>query len=123
MVERRSLFVALACLGVFPALAENIDPGEIGEQYAWGENVGWLNAEPLGNGGPGVEVEDFALTGWMWGENIGWVSLSCENTATCTSTGYGVTNDGLGSLGGYAWGENVGWIRFDPLGAPMIDAS
>ncbi len=93
---------------------ENIDPANDDHQYAWGENVGWINAEPSGDGGPGIEVRDFRLTGWMWGENIGWVSLTCENTASCATTQYGVTNDGFGVLSGFAWSENAGWIRFDP---------
>ena len=92
--------------------AENIDPDEDGSQYAWGENVGWFNAEPHGDGGPGVQVEDAKLTGYLWAENIGWVSLSCENTSSCATVNYGVTNDGSGNLSGYAWGENVGWISF-----------
>ena len=96
-------------LAAGPALAENIDPDGKGSSFAWGENVGWLNAEPGGNGGPGLEVEDFRVTGSMWGENIGWVSFSCENTGTCGTTSYGVTNDG-GVLGGWAWAENAGWI-------------
>ena len=45
-------------------------------------------------------------------ENTGWVSLSCQNTATCGATSYGVTNDGEGTLAGYGWAENVGWISF-----------
>lgn len=92
--------------------AENIDPDDDGSQYAYGENVGWLNAEPSGDRGPGVEVINTALTGYMWGENIGWVSLSCENTTSCGAVDYGVTNDGRGNLSGYAWAENVGWISF-----------
>lgn len=90
--------------------AENIDPGNVDEQYAYSENTGWINAEPLGDGGSGVEVFDDKLTGWMWGENIGWISLSCENTASCGTVDYGVTNDGDGHLGGYAWSENTGWV-------------
>lgn len=54
----------------------------------------------------------YKLRGWMYGENIGWVSLSCENTASCGTVDYGVTNDGDGRLGGYAYSENVGWISF-----------
>ena len=56
----QSPFVVLAALGVVLALtaagvlAENIDPFSDGSKYAWGENVGWINAEPCGNGGPGV---------------------------------------------------------------------
>jgi len=91
--------------------AENIDPNNNGSQYAWGENVGWLNAEPLGEGGPGVQVEELKLTGYIWAENIGWISLSCENTSSCSQVDYGLTNDGAGVLTGYAWGENVGWIN------------
>lgn len=97
--------------------AENIDPDNDGSQYAYGENVGWLNGEPDGDGGPGVEVSDFELTGYIWGENIGWVSLSCENTSSCGDVSYGVTNDGLGNLLGYGWAENAGWINFAPAGA------
>jgi len=65
------------------AIAENIDPGGDGSKYAWAENIGWINAEPSGNGGPGVQVSDFEVTGYMWGENAGWISLSCRNGATC----------------------------------------
>ncbi|MCD4718346.1 MAG: hypothetical protein K8S13_00595 [Desulfobacula sp.] len=99
------------------ATAENIDPSALDSQYAYGENVGWFNAEPLGNGGPGTEVEDTKLTGYIWAENIGWVSLSCENTNSCLDgITYGIDNDGEGNLSGYAWGENVGWINFAPTG-------
>ena len=59
-----------------------------------------------------VQVDDFAVSGWMWGENIGWVSLSCRNTSSCAAASYGVVNDGLGHLSGDAWSENAGWIRF-----------
>ena len=94
------------------AAAENIDPDNDGSQYAHTENVGWCNAEPSGNGGPGVQVGDDELSGWMWGENIGWVSLSCKNTLSCATKNYGVTNNGSGTLSGYGWGENVGWLSF-----------
>lgn len=92
--------------------AENIDPYNLGEQYGWSENIGWLNAEP--SAGSGMQVTGKKVTGWVWGENIGWINLSCENNGTCTSANYGVVNDGAGNLSGFAWGENVGWINFDP---------
>jgi hypothetical protein len=92
----------------------NIDPQDEGYKYAYGENVGWLNLKPGGNGGPGVEVGSSYLTGYIWGENIGWISLSCLNTENCaTVNNYGVVNDGAGNLLGDAWAENVGWINFD----------
>ena len=92
--------------------AENMDPDGTDARYGWGENIGWLNAEPSGNGGPGVEVADSKLTGYIWSENIGWISLSCENIGSCGTVDYGVLNDGSGTLSGYAWSENAGWISF-----------
>ena len=94
-------------------IAENINPGNDGSKYAWAENLGWINAQPGGPGGPGVHVSASGLTGWMWSENAGWISLSCANTS-CGPVAYGVTNDGCGTLAGYAWSENLGWINFAP---------
>ena len=94
--------------------AENVDPYNDEMQYAYGENVGWLNFEP--SQGPGVTVSDANLTGFIWAENIGWINLWPENYG-------GVSNDGAGNLSGYAWGENVGWINFSPnYGGVTIDA-
>ena len=111
---RARIVAALVLLSVawWPAIAENVDPGDDGSQYAWAENVGWLNAEPGGDGGAGMQVAGAGLSGWVWGENIGWISLTCENRSTCATVDYGVTNDVTGQLGGFAWGENVGWISF-----------
>jgi hypothetical protein len=92
--------------------AENIDPYQDNSQYAWGENIGWLNFEP--SQGPGVEASDARLTGYVWAENIGWINLSCRNGDTCGNVEFGVVNDGSGQLSGFAWGENVGWINFNP---------
>ena len=95
-------------------LAENVDPYNDGSQYAYGENVGWLNFEP--NQGPGVQVSSGAVQGFVWAENIGWINLSPTNYG-------GVANDGPGNLSGYAWGENVGWINFNPTsGGVAIDS-
>lgn len=94
------------------AVAENIDPENDDHQYSYGENVGWLNADPATSGENGVDVDDGALTGYIWAENIGWISLSCENTGSCSTVEYGVVNDGSGNLSGYAWSENTGWINY-----------
>ena len=104
------LLVGLAGGSAFAT--DNIDPSDNGAQYAWGENTGWLNAEPGGDGGPGVFVEDDGVSGYLWSENTGWVSLSCLNNATCGTRDYGVSNDSNGNLAGYAWSENAGWISF-----------
>jgi hypothetical protein len=96
-------FAILCCDNLY---AENIDPNNDSSQYAYGENVGWLNFEP--STGDGVQVASDKLTGFIWAENIGWINLS-------PSTYGGVFNDGSGNLSGYAWGENVGWINFNPV--------
>lgn len=106
------ILLAALLLFVNVGFAENIDPDNDGSQYAYGANVGWLNFEP--SEGPGVHVSKTQLTGYVWAENIGWISLSCENTSSCGTVNYGVTNDGAGNLGGYAWGQNVGWVNFNP---------
>jgi hypothetical protein len=107
------LAISLLLLTGGGTVAENINPGNDGSKYAWAENLGWINAQPGGPGGPGVQVSDSGLTGWMWSENAGWISLSCTNTS-CATVVYGVTNDGCGVLAGYAWSENAGWINFAP---------
>jgi hypothetical protein len=109
------------------AFAENVDPGNGGAQFAWGENVGWINAEPVVSATPlpqGLTVSGAQVTGYMYGENIGWINMSCQNNGTCAGTGnYGVRNDGAGNLSGYAWGENVGWISFSCTNNPSTCAS
>jgi hypothetical protein len=102
--------VALAITaGVFAA--ENIDPNADNSQFAWSENEGWLNAEPGGDGGPGMKVGQSTILGFLWSENMGWINLSCKNNNTCATTNYGVTRSGS-ALAGYAWSENKGWISF-----------
>src|SRR5262249_21656569 len=115
--------LALAVAGTATA-QENIDPGNTGAQYAYSANAGWWNAEPSGDGGPGVAVSDAALTGYVWAGNLGWVSLSCQNTASCGTASYGVTNDGHGHLSGLAYAQNVGWVDFRPKqgGTPVAGA-
>lgn len=110
-MKRGKLLLAVVLsifLSASAALAENIDPYDDDSQYAYGENVGWLNFEP--NQGPAVRVGDDKLSGLVWAENIGWINLDPNDTDPAT----GVTNDGTGLLAGYAWSENVGWINFNP---------
>jgi hypothetical protein len=97
--------MAIAALATV-AYAENIDPNEDGSQYAYGENVGWINFEPnVAGPNVGATVSDQNVTGFIWAENIGWINLD-PNDGSKTS---GITNDGTGILSGHAWGENVGW--------------
>lgn len=111
-MKTKILSIILVCSSVL--LAENIDPKNTNNQYAYGENIGWINFEP-GVSGSGALVEFDKVTGYIWAENIGWINLSPTNYG-------GVLNDGLGHLSGYAWGENVGWINFSPnYGGVSID--
>jgi len=110
-VRRACISLVSICVAGL-SVAETIDPASDGSQYAWSENAGWANAEPLGNGGPGVRITDEGVTGWLWLENVGWVSMSCFNTGSCAADDYGVTIDGSGNLAGQAWSENAGWIVF-----------
>ncbi len=100
--------LTILIFGTSTAFSQNIDPNDDGSQYAYGENVGWINFEP--NQGPGVTVSDVNLTGYVWAENIGWINLDPNDVDPNT----GITNDGTGLLAGVVWGENVGWINFNP---------
>ena len=96
-------------------------------KYAWGENVGWLNAHSdhhtvtihysEGTGG--------WLTGHVWAENIGWIVMGSPGGgpyANDTAENWGVNLAEDGKLSGYAWGENVGWINFEQVhGKPTIN--
>jgi len=120
---RKFLFLAAALMLFCQSAAwakivgptENIDPGDVGAQWGWGENVGWFNFEPSEGGG--VIVGDTTVTGLVWAENIGWINLGPFQN------GGGVTNDGTGKLGGWAWGENVGWISFSCLNTDTCDTA
>ncbi len=109
-MNKRYLIIMAVCLLLCcgDLYAENIDPNNDDMQYAWGENVGWLNFEP--NTGDGAQVASDKLIGYVWAENIGWINLDPNDADSNT----GITNDGAGNLSGYAWGENVGWINFAP---------
>lgn len=73
----------------------------IPDQYAWGENVAWVNfAAQNGN----VHITDTGLTGYIWDSIYGWINLKPLFA--------GVTNDGQGHLSGMAWSAGTGFIDF-----------
>ena len=80
--------------------------------FGFGENMGWVNSRPLGDAGPGMDVSDTDLVGYLWVENLGWINLSCANTSSCGTVDYNVSNDGSGNLAGFGWAENGGWVNF-----------
>ena len=108
MRYKTTVKICVILLSTVMCFADNIDPYNTGNQYAYGENIGWLNFE-ASDVSAGATVSKEKLQGYVWSENIGWINLS-PTTIGCD----GVLNDGSGNLSGYAWGENVGWINFDP---------
>jgi hypothetical protein len=61
--------------GVYPVSGSDTgtDPSQ---KYAWGENVGWVNAAATN---PVITVHFDGTSGWLsgyaWGENIGWINF------------------------------------------------
>jgi len=45
---------------------ESVDPLNDGSQFAYAANLRWINAAPLGNGGPGWRITEDGATGWLW---------------------------------------------------------
>lgn len=52
-----------------------------------------------------------ALKGWAYNDAIGWISF--DSVSATSSTSYGVSILGDGSLSGYAWNDAIGWISFN----------
>lgn len=102
----QTLFCALIvfCAGAFVAYGANIDPLNVGNDYAWvaqtGDRVNFDCAQCS------VTVTDTAITGYAWGESLGWINFAPTNG--------GVVNNGSGVLSGSAWGQGAGWINFAP---------
>jgi len=98
-------------------------------QYAWSENVGWLNLkDTLG----GARLFSDHLEGYAWHENLGWMRLGTHTGGgshtygNTTATNYGVNRDssltGNGRLSGYAWSENAGWVNFASANGGVMSA-
>ncbi len=96
-------------------------------RYAYGANIGWLDARADGTNG--AVIGEFVCSGYLYSANVGWINLGSGNPANTnqyqnnSATDFGVNNDGLGNLRGYAYGANIGWINFEANGAPTVDLS
>ncbi|NLI76169.1 MAG: InlB B-repeat-containing protein, partial [Candidatus Riflebacteria bacterium] len=113
----------LSVTATFEALTGTVVAGQ---QYAWGENVGWINFQPAGGGTSARLGTNGSLTGMAWSENLGWIRLSAEGAtapfANTTAGNWGVNISAAGALTGFAWSENGGWIRFgDARAGAAID--
>jgi hypothetical protein len=94
-------------------------------QYAYGANIGWLNAR--GDVSQGAVIGQYFCTGYVWSANCGWICLGNGPTngwrySNESATDWGVNHDGAGSLSGYAFGANIGWVTFEQTnGLPRIN--
>lgn len=102
--------------------ASTIDPAH---PYAWGANIGWIDAQ--GDVTNGAVVGQSYCSGQAWSANCGWINLGNGPTngwhySNGSATDWGVNHDGQGRLTGYAWAPNVGWVNFEQAqGLPRID--
>ncbi len=102
-----------------------VDPNN---QYAYGANIGWINAQ--GDVTNGAVIGQAFCSGYMYGANVGWISLGDGTPddgmkyGNDSATDYGINHDGVGNLTGYAYGANIGWINFEQTyGKPKVDRS
>jgi VCBS repeat-containing protein len=90
--------------------------------YAWSENLGWINFDPVGPypASPNYSAKRVGdnLEGWArivyikealaQGNSGGW-----EGWIKLKGSNYGVSIDpSTGALSGYAWSDELGWIDF-----------
>lgn len=108
---KKSLYgiIIFTCLiGLQASASENIGTVINGSQYAWGENIGWVNFAPKTSGNySGLTITDNAVTGYAWSSILGWINFSPTNS------GQGVTNTPSGQLGGNAWISGLGWLSMN----------
>jgi len=119
-------FVALLALCVQPlAFLHAATSINANNKYAYGANIGWMDAR--GNINAGVVVGEFICSGYLYSANIGWINLGSNAPANGiqyqnnSAIDYGVNHDGQGNLRGFAYSANVGWINFESNGAPRVN--
>lgn len=118
----KTILMCFAFLVMSWCIATTIDPEH---PYAYGANIGWLNAQ--GDDIHGAVIGCAYCTGSIWSANCGWIGLgnTPANGWQYTNTAvhdWGVNHDGQGNLSGYAYGANIGWIAFEQnVGKPRVD--
>ena len=94
-------------------------------QYAYGANIGWLDAR--GDVTRGAAIGQSYCTGYVWSANAGWICLGNGPTngwqySNASAADWGVNHDGEGTLSGCAYGANIGWVVFEQTnGLPKIN--
>jgi hypothetical protein len=113
----------LTLLGALPGLAvTTVNPVN---KYAYGANIGWVNAE--GNVTDGLVVGEAFCSGYLYGANVGWIHMG-DGTPTdgqaygnASATDFGVNLEPDGDLRGFAYGANIGWVNFEAQGDPQVN--
>jgi hypothetical protein len=113
-MTRLALIALIAALTLALPAQEVVSNVAVVDQYAWGENIGWVNFRAHVTAQPGerppTTIGSMALSGFAWGENVGWINLG--DGMNTDPNAHGVIVDGSGNMSGYAWGENIGWVNF-----------
>jgi len=79
-------------------------------QFAWNNNVGWVNLEHV-TLNTDLSVLNGEATILSGGDKI---SFNCSNTKSCNQADYKVSlNKQTNELEGYAWSDNFGWFSFN----------
>ena len=125
-MKKLALSVLLA-VAPFANAATNINDTNA---YSWGANVGYMNWR--GDGGNGVVIGRYILSGYIWGANIGWINVGDGTPdngiqySNASATDFGVNTiadpslPGEYKLRGYAYGANIGWINFEETGNARV---
>ena len=124
-MKRIRIALAFGLLLAGSAAAETVQPDQ---RWAWSSNAGWLDARPLGDGGPGLHAAGGMVRGWLYAANVGWISAHCTNTASCDAVDYGLQleefpgHPDLLRLVGWLWSPNAGWISAHCINTSSCDA-
>lgn len=129
---RGGLLAAVLSLGLLAGAAgaaTTITPTNL---FAFGANLGWINARA--DGAHGAVIGEFFCAGYLYAANVGWIHLGDGQPVDGiryrneSADDYGVNHDGRGNLRGFAWSPEIGWLTFtnrDARGAffdgPQVD--
>ncbi|HXG46815.1 MAG TPA: thrombospondin type 3 repeat-containing protein [Methylomirabilota bacterium] len=124
-----SAVLSLGLMAGGAGAATTISPTNL---FAYGANLGWVNARA--DGVHGAVIGEFFCAGYLYAANVGWIHLGDGQPAdgiryrSESAADYGVNHDGRGNLRGFAWSPEIGWLTFtnrDARGAffdgPQVD--
>jgi hypothetical protein len=124
ILPARFAIVLAACIVPASAWATTtIDP--VTNKYAYGANIGWVNAE--GDVTNGMVVGEAFCSGFLYGANVGWIGVGDGTPdnglaySNSSSNDYGVNLEADGDLRGFAYAANLGWINFESNGNAQVD--